>query len=86
MTRGGENIDPGVKICTTLVEVHKKIQTQNIKALGLMVSNKDFLIFPYINLCKIVTPPGGTNINIGNVSRGLLDDGTYYLSPRSYGF
>ena len=53
----------------------------NIKALGLMVSDKKISpCFPYIGLCKTCDPqtgPQGDNLN--KLGRGPLGDATYQI-------
>ena len=58
----------------------------NIKALGLVVSDKKiFSCFPYIRLCKTCDPPGWGHFwlqeyYLNKLVRGPLGDATYQMS------
>ena len=57
----------------------------NIKALGLMVSDKKiFSCFSYIRLCKTCDPGAGPFLapgdNLNRLGRGPLGDATYQIS------
>ena len=58
----------------------------NTKALGLVVSDKNFsYVAPYISLCKTCDPPGGAyflsqGYNLNKVGRSLLDVDSYQIS------
>ena len=67
---------PGPRLAGIIKGLTKHCFTQNIKALGLMVSEKKifFYIFPIISLWRPMTPRGVTNLDprgmIGRIYEG----------------
>ena len=75
--------------CYPSVAFLKSVSILNIKALGLVVSDKKmFSCFPYISLCKTCNSQGWAHFwsqghNLNNFGRGQLGDATYQTSRLS---
>ena len=62
-------LTPGSQLAGIIKELSKHCFTQNIKALGLMVSEEDFFtFFPLISLWRPMTPRGVANLD----PRGMI--------------